>query len=113
PYPIHVVRDGQEALNYLSGEGQYANRVTYPMPNLVLLDLKLPKVTGLDVLKWIREQPGALGTLPVIVLSSSNMPQDVARAHALGIDRYWTKSPEIDALNGLIEAVRLRLDSIK
>jgi CheY-like chemotaxis protein len=55
--PLKVVSDGREAIAYLSGEGQYANRVEHPLPCLVLLDLKMPKMTGLDVLRWIRSQP--------------------------------------------------------
>src|SRR5215467_11814013 len=55
--PLQVVTDGEKALRYLSGDGPYANQVDYPMPCLVLLDLKMPKVTGLDVLRWIRSQP--------------------------------------------------------
>src|SRR5215831_8670358 len=81
--PLHVVSDGQEAEDYLSGEGQYANRGMCPTPALVLLDLRLPKITGLDLLKWIRAQP-TLRTLHVVVLSSSDLPQEVQRTKALG-----------------------------
>src|SRR5205814_846191 len=68
--PIHVVRDGEEALAYLSGKNKYANRAEYPLPVLVLLDLKLPGMDGFEVLSWIRRQEGIRG-LPVVVLTSS------------------------------------------
>ena len=66
--PLRVAQDGQEALDYLSGRGEYADRERFPLPCLILLDLKLPRVMGFEVLQWIREQP-ALKTLIVVVLS--------------------------------------------
>ncbi len=68
-YPLITVPDGQEAIDYLQGGGRYANRDEFPVPYLLLLDLNLPRKSGLDVLKWIRNEP-AVSTLPVIVLSS-------------------------------------------
>ncbi|MEO6184063.1 MAG: response regulator [Verrucomicrobiota bacterium] len=94
---IQVVTDGEQAMHYLSGEGQYANRAEHPMPRLVLLDLKLPKVSGLEVLKWIREQP-AIHTLQVVVLSSSNRPMDVHTAHALRANAYLVKPSDTEGL---------------
>jgi len=88
--PLQVVSDGREAIAYLSGEGQYANRVERPMPCLVLLDLKIPKLTGLGVLRWIRSQPEHVA-LRVIVFSSSKQPHDVNAAHTIRIDAYFVK----------------------
>jgi CheY-like chemotaxis protein len=99
--PLKVVMDGEQAMEYLSGRGQFANRDEFPMPTLVLLDLKLPKVCGLEVLKWIREQP-AIHSLPVIVLSSSNKPQDVGTAYQLRVNAYLVKPSHTQ---GLIEMV--------
>jgi len=62
--PVQFAQDGQEAIDYLAGAGKFSDRKKYPMPRLVLLDLKLPKKTGIEVLQWIREQP-ALRKLPV------------------------------------------------
>src|SRR5947209_8520402 len=77
--PMQVASDGQEAIDYLSGTGKFADRDQYPLPGLVLLDLKLPYVMGLDVLKWIREQPN---TAPVvIILTASAEDGDVASAY--------------------------------
>src|SRR5262245_50719281 len=87
---LQTVPDGEEAIHYLAGEGPYVNRVEHPMPTLVLLDLKLPKVSGLDVLKWIREQPSLQG-LRVIVLSSSTREDDQSAAEALGTNAYFVK----------------------
>src|SRR5260370_42178578 len=97
--PLQVVTDGEQALAYLSGEGKYANRNEHPMPCLVLLDLKLPKLSGFEVLKWIRRQP-AIHTLQVVVLSSSNRPLDIHTAHAHGANAFLVKA-SID--EGLVE----------
>jgi len=78
-----VVEDGQEAVEYLGGAGKYADRGQFPMPCLVLLDLKLPVKSGHDVLRWIQRQPG-LEALVVIVLSSSREKNDVDTAYQLG-----------------------------
>lgn len=88
--PLHVVRDGEEALHYLAGEGPYSNRAEYPLPDLILLDLKLPKVDGFDVVRWIRRQPG-FSKIPVVVLTSSDAIRDVNRAYALGANSFLVK----------------------
>ena len=81
--PVHVATDGQAAIDYLDGTGIYADRREYPLPYLVLLDLHLPRVPGLDVLQWIRRQP-TLMSLVVVLYSSLAHPTDVARACSLG-----------------------------
>src|SRR5215475_12782626 len=70
PNPLYVVSNGQEAISYLKGDGKYANRAEYPLPDLFLLDLKMPRVNGFEVLQWLRSQPG-LAPLRVLVLTSS------------------------------------------
>src|SRR5438309_108541 len=77
--PIQVVNDGQQAIDYLKGAGSFADRERFPLPSLVLLDLKLPYVMGLDVLKWIRQQPGAAPI--VVVLTASGEDADIATAY--------------------------------
>ncbi len=93
--PVQNVRSGEEAVAYLSGEGKYANRAEYPLPVLVLLDLKMPGMDGFDVLTWIRQQDGIRG-LPVVVLTTSNEMSDVNRAYQLGASSFFVKEIEFD-----------------
>ena len=88
--PIHVARDGQEAIDFLTPAAVGKGPETNPLPFLVLLDLKLPLKSGFDVLKWIRQQPQLSG-LPVIVLTSSHAPTDVLRAYELGANSFILK----------------------
>ena len=95
PNPIQYVRDGEEAVAYLRGEGKYANRAEHPLPDLVLLDLKLPRMDGFEVLKWIRAETGIRG-LPVVVLTSSDQIQDVNRAYDLGANSFFVKELDFE-----------------
>jgi CheY-like chemotaxis protein len=97
--PLQVAKDGQVALDYLGGVKEYADREKFPLPSLVLLDLKLPQVLGLDVLKWIRSRPD-LQVLPVVVLTSSGERSDLERAYRLGANSFMVK-PSPDDLPGL------------
>jgi CheY-like chemotaxis protein len=90
PNPMHVVWNGQEAIYYLKGEGKYANRAEYPLPDLFLLDLKMPRVNGFEVLRWLRQQPG-LVPLRVLVLTSSDQIRDVNEAYKLGANSFLVK----------------------
>ena len=101
--PVEVASDGRKAIHYLGGTGEYSDRAQFPLPCLVLLDLKLPHVMGLDVLKWIREQP-ELRTVIVVVFTASNLPPDISKAYFLGANSYLVKPSEPD---GLVETVRL------
>jgi CheY-like chemotaxis protein len=93
--PLHVVRDGEEAIEYLSGTGKYANREEFPLPGLILLDLKMPRVDGFQVLEWIRKQPGLKGIV-VLVLTSSDQLRDVNRAYALGASSFLVKPVDFE-----------------
>ena len=88
--PIYVVRDGEEAIHYLVGKGKYAARSEYPLPTVLLLDLKMPRVDGFEVLKWVRQQP-TLQNLLVLVLTSSEDIRDVNRAYELGANSFFVK----------------------
>lgn len=95
--PLQIVENGEQALHYLGGEGEFADRARFPMPILILLDLKLPKVSGFEVLKWIRKQP-PVQTLPVIIFTSSNQLSDVHWAYKLGANAYVIKPASSDGL---------------
>lgn len=95
PNPIHVVRSGEEALKYLSGTGQYANRAEHPLPDLILLDLRMPGMDGFEVLAWIRSQTG-IRTIPVVVLTSSDLVWDVNRAYELGASSFLVKPMDFE-----------------
>jgi|SRR5215470_4293662 len=108
PNPLLVVRDGQEATEYLLGVGEFADRAEYPLPTLMLLDLSLPRMSGFEVLAWLRCQEDGIRALPVVILSSSALFADIAAAKALGISDYWVKSGDprrleqmVARLNGL------------
>jgi CheY-like chemotaxis protein len=90
PYRAHVVRNGEDAISYLSGDGKYRNRGEYPFPDLVLLDLKMPRKDGFEVLQWLRQQPQSR-RLHVIVLTSSEELSDRNAAYALGADSFLVK----------------------
>jgi len=94
PHTLHVVGDGEQVIQWLSGAKQYGDRSTFPFPDIVVLDLKMPVKTGLEALEWIRSQQG-LEKLTTIVLSSSDDPKDLARAHELGTTTYFVKSPQL------------------
>ena len=101
--PVQSVRSGEEAVAYLSGEGKYANRTEYPLPVLVLLDLKMPGMDGFEFLTWIRQQEGIRG-LPVVVLTSSSELADVNRAYKLGANSFFVKEHDFQ---GLVDFTKL------
>jgi len=103
--PLHVVEDGQEAVDYLAGAGKFADRAAYPLPAVVFLDLKLPYISGHDVLAWIRRQK-ELESLVVIVLTSSNEASDLSRCYALGANSYVVKPPTPEQLEELAKAFK-------
>ena len=102
--PTHHAESGQAALDYLKGAGQFADRERYAVPFLMLLDLKLPHVSGLEVLRWVREQP-ALATMLVVVLTSSAQERDVDEAYQLGANSYLVKPNALEGLTDLVKAI--------
>jgi DNA-binding response OmpR family regulator len=104
PGAIQVVHDGEEAMRYLSGEGPYGDRALHPVPSLILLDLKLPRRSGLEVVSWLRAQP-LLRRLPVIMLTSSDQPKDVVAAYEAGANAYHVKPPGVEEVVRTIQAL--------
>jgi CheY-like chemotaxis protein len=89
---LQSVFDGTEAIRYLEGQAEYADRKTYPLPHIILVDLKMPRLDGFGFLQWLRgEASSNLRLLPVIVMSSSDLPEDLSRARALGANSYMVK----------------------
>lgn len=103
--PLLSVADGEAALEYLSGAGKYCNRAEYPLPILLLLDINMPKVSGLDVLKWLRAQP-CFRALPTLIVSSSNQESDIRAAYDLGANGYVVKPSALDQLLIIAKAIR-------
>ncbi len=103
--PPIIARDGEEGVAYLSGKGEYADRSRHPLPTLILLDLKLPKVSGLELLKWLRQQP-LLKRIPVLVFTSSRETTDINRAYELGANAFLVKPVDFGELNMLLLEIR-------
>jgi len=93
--------NGDDVVSYLSGEAPYENRTTYPLPSIVLLDIKLPRRSGFEVLQWLRRQPTALNRLPVVMLTSSRHSVDINRAYDLGANSYLSKPQTASQLEEL------------
>lgn len=104
--PLREVEDGQQAVDYLSGTGEYADHTKFPLPTVVFLDLKLPMKTGHEVLQWIRAQP-QFKKLIVIVLTSSSEPVDLNRSYQLGANSFVVKPRTPEELLNLAEAFKL------
>jgi CheY-like chemotaxis protein len=101
------VRDGQAAIQYLSGDADYADRARYPIPFLVLLDLRLPKLSGFEVLAWIRDQP-EFAELIIVVLTGSDQVQDITKAHELGANSYLVKPGDFHDLVEIVKRIEGR-----
>ena len=101
---LQVVADGDEAVAYLTGAGKFADRVRFPLPKLVLLDLKMPRLNGIEAMVWIRKHQ-KLSRLPVVVLSSSNHDVDIQRAYDAGANSYLVKPVDFNALVEIARAL--------
>lgn len=107
PNPLIVVRNGREVIEYLAGEGGYADRAKCPVPGLMLLDLKMPWMDGFDVLSWLRRQPQFDG-LPVVLLTSSKLQPEVVESRLMGVYDYRLKPHDFEELVRLLVDVRRR-----
>jgi len=104
-FNLQNVEDGEKAIAYLTGAGMYADRHSFPLPALILLDIKMPRATGLEMLKWIRQNPEFVH-LPVVVLSGSELHEDIRQAYAIGANSYLIKPLGFEALVDLVRDVK-------
>ncbi len=103
--PVYRVKDGEEGISYLKGEGTFVDRDQFPYPGVILMDLKMPKKSGFEVLQWLKENPRCKIT-PVIVFSSSAQEDDVKRAYELGAGGYFLKPHDFTELLELLTLLR-------
>jgi len=101
--PIHWVKDGIQAISYLRGEGEYADRSRFPFPHIIILDLKMPRMGGLEFLEWMRDNPD-YRVIPTIVMSSSQQDPDIQKAYFLGANTYLLKPSDLDTLVKMVKA---------
>jgi DNA-binding response OmpR family regulator len=100
--PVSVVRDGQQAIDYLEGVGRYRNRAEFPLPCIIITDLKMPRTDGFALLEWLRDR-AEFARVPKLVLSASGMDVDRRRAAELGVCAYFVKPA---GFHELVEVVR-------
>lgn len=103
--PLQVVTDGQEAIHYLKGHEKYADRNLFPMPKLIVMDIKMPRMTGFEVLDWVKNGEKTLRRIPVVIVSSSDNPSDINRAYELGANAYMVKPVDYRAVEHLFESI--------
>lgn len=103
--PLQAVKDGAVAMRYLSGINEFSDRERFPRPCLALLDLNLPRKSGLEVLQWVRAT-AELRSLPVILLTSSSQTRDIQAAYALGANGYLVKPAGTEKLVELVTSLR-------
>ncbi|HEY9881313.1 MAG TPA: response regulator, partial [Leptolyngbyaceae cyanobacterium] len=101
---LEVVGSVEDAFRYLQGQDPYNNRATHPLPSLVITDLRLPGKSGLQLVKWVREQ-SQLASLPIVMLTGSAVDEDIKHAYELGIDFCLVKPTEVDVLVSVIQAL--------
>lgn len=94
---VQRVWNGAQLIQYLKGEGEYSDRDRYPVPQMLLLDLKMPEVSGMDVLRWLRGNP-RFQVIPTLVMSSSERPEDVLEAYRSGANTYFVKPRTFEML---------------
>ncbi|NEU82836.1 response regulator [Nostoc sp. UIC 10630] len=102
PFSLQVVSNGEEAVRYLLGEEQYADRKLYPFPALLISNMKMPRMNGLELLAWVKQQPN-FQNLPVIVMSSSEDPDEMSQVITLGGSAYFVKTSCLDMLSQIVK----------
>lgn len=105
PNPLQVVTDGEEVINYLRGAGKYADRQAHPLPKLIVMDIKMPRRSGFEVLEWVKGNARPLKRIPIIIVSSSDNPADINRAYELGANAYMVKPMNYREVEHLFESI--------
>ncbi len=103
--PLQVVTDGLEAISYLRGEGKYADREAHPLPKLIVMDIRMPRKSGFEVLEWVKRSGAPLRRIPVVIVSSSEDPSDINRAYELGANAYMVKPVDFREVEHLFESI--------
>ena len=103
--PLLEAHDGEEAISYLTGVSPYGDRIQFPLPEVVLLDLKMPKIDGFELLTWVRAQAG-IRRLTMIVLTASTLTEDIDRAFDCGASGYLVKPSSLEELVAMVECLR-------
>ena len=103
-HTLHAVRHGEEAVRYLCGEGEYSDRRRFPWPNVILTDLKMPRMNGFEFLQWLRKNPQC-SVIPAMVYSSSHLEKDVREAYRVGANAYIAKPPALKEMTNLLHLI--------
>lgn len=103
--PLQVVTDGEKAIDYLQGRGQYADRKLYPIPKLIVMDIKMPGKSGFEVLEWLKSREQPLHKIPIVIVSSSDDPEDINRAYDLGANAYMVKPMNFREVENLFQSI--------
>jgi len=103
--PLQIVTDGEKAIQYLQGRGPYSDRSLYPIPKLIVMDINMPGKSGFEVLEWLKSRQQPLHTIPIVIVSSSDNPEDINRAYDLGANAYMVKPMDFKAVEHLFQSI--------